>query len=1328
MDGPQKQFVSLKRRFFRLFSWVTGISLGSLIFIFVLALGVITIFVRTQTFQDGLRDKILQVAQTQLGASLSFRETEVSLFQLEPKIHFFDVQFEHKPTDTIAVVKRISVGISFLVSVPLLFFRQLKLSSIEVEGLSYQLDSLKTFDRWLSKLRPKKSLIPSTFQTSVGVLKFTNVELRVNLPQREVYGEGLKGRILLENFEIDLGLKEVAYGGKLSFYEVSTGSYGPFDGSLSVRDGVFDRQNINFKDLELRRGEDYLKISGELKKWDDPELNIEGQIKGDLSHFPKAWQVGGRLNSSFKLKGHWNKLEGSGAAQIADAKLKHKTWELAEGEWKLQYPLLELKGFRLKDLDESVELTGTVPLKAHQASKFQLKLKDAVLGDYLGLLSEHLIKWRGSTTGTFDLDGVMYPEVRAKFSSKLHAVGYQIRTPSTDFYSFGLPVVDVAAQGSLNGTSGEFTANVEVGDSRLGGGASWNKDKFNLQWDSVLIGEFGDLVGKKIKVDGSLQGTYGGPWSRMVLKAEPKFKLFQMNEQSFHNVKGHLILSDRILSGSPIISDEVSLIGGIYFPKTGPEQFYNLRLDGRNIDLQFLFDILNLKQSWIKSLHGNFAVQTSLKGPLGHPIGSGNIEVNDWSLREDRTKGRVAKAKWASASGDMYLDGVEMSLSENSEKIVGEMSFDPQGLVDLSLEGNKLKLGNLLYLFDQNIAVQGNADFSVDYSRNAPSLKSKMNFYNMSLFGISQKDSKASIEWLGDRLAYSVSLFGESLNLNGVTNQTSAARISKGSLNISKFNLSSLFRGVGSSRLEIPIAGSGNFEFIQDRPKANILVGLVNEIGRYSGQLSISEASIIKSGSVLQSLDPVVAKVSGSSFISPRLEFSLLRLRSQDRVFDAKGFFERKNLFNFDLRGELDLRAIAALYPPFSRCEGLASIQGSWDTNGFVGALNISDGMVTFQDSPLLIRNVESKIKSSGQNLELQEFRGDFREGSLSARGNLKLVAGAIESGQVDVSLNNTLLQISQGFQFRASGPLVLKMRKTEGDISGNLSIRDGLYRRRMDTKTDLFKALKPDRVDFRSAEDTSFWQMYKLNVHLQTEEPFAVRNNVAEGAANLNINVLGTLGDPRIRGSVSVVRGQFYYHNRQFIVRSGSIQFNDAASNIPTYDIRADTEIAEYRVFLQFLGDADNLKIKYSSDDASLVEKDIISLLSLGYRPSDPDIREQDPTRSASLAGIALATGGLQDRIESFSGEFGIQRFSILPAYYEQTGRTELQLTLGTDIVRNKLLLNYSNFLSASGGHKVELEYKLNRTVFLIGAWRSIEGESTDDFGGDMRFRFEFE
>ncbi|MDB5036654.1 MAG: hypothetical protein JWQ35_182, partial [Bacteriovoracaceae bacterium] len=467
IENPKRR---IKARLIKIFSWITGISLGTALFILGAAILALAIFVRTDTFQNALRDRVLQVAKTELGASITFESAKASLFRLEPKIDFLNVKFVHAATKTSADIRRISVGISLFVSVPLLFFKKLDLSSIEVEGLAYKLESFKSIQKLLDQLRPKYDFIPRTFQTSIDRIGLKDVEVTVALPEREFYSRGLSGILKLQTVDLNLGAHETDFSGSFLLSNLTSKDSAPLNGALSIGSGTFNSTKMHFKDLEFKNLDDVLNMSGEIKRWENPILDLRGKVFAKLEHYFSDRSLSGELATDFEVRGLWNKLEGEGRAELKDVQLKEKKWQRAKGSWILKYPNLELKSFTWVGTgdpgnEDRGELTGSIPLAAHQNASFKVKVENLEFGDYIGLVAPQLSRWKGLTSGTLQYDGTIFPQLQGKFEWKLRILDYEIRSKVRDIYSFGLPDLTVSGEGDLDGiTLGKFTADLVSGD------------------------------------------------------------------------------------------------------------------------------------------------------------------------------------------------------------------------------------------------------------------------------------------------------------------------------------------------------------------------------------------------------------------------------------------------------------------------------------------------------------------------------------------------------------------------------------------------------------------------------------------------------------------------------------------------------------------------------------------------------------------------------------------------------------------------------------------------------------------------------------------------
>jgi len=484
----------------------------------------------------------------------------------------------------------------------------------------------------------------------------------------------------------------------------------------------------------------------------------------------------------------------------------------------------------------------------------------------------------------------------------------------------------------------------------------------------------------------------------------------------------------------------------------------------------------------------------------------------------------------------------------------------------------------------------------------------------------------------------------------------------------------------------------------------------------------------------MQEVDPFTVDFRTSD--RGRIRYSLkdVLIRSQSDSLKLSGFYESKNLYSFEMKGGSDLRPLSGLVDFISRSDGHATIDGTFNPKGFTGKVELSEGLLAFEKTPLVMRNVEGLITGVGSRIEVKRLTGEIKEGTITSDGWLNLENREVHSAQLRIELNNTFFSPERGVTARISGPLNLRITNKKGKITGRVVVREGRFRKRIDLRTDMVNFFRKAKRKFRRAipQDEAPWKQWELDIGVTTDDSFVVRNNLADALLGFHFTLVGTIKEPRLKGKVEIVRGQFTYNNHAFVVRSGSIQFQDSKSNIPTYEIRSDTIIDEYTIYLKLLGGPNEQRIVYTSDPY-LSEKDILGLISFGQVPSkidelraDSDVEDEN---RFTYTGISLATGFLQDRIEGrLAQDFGIDRFQLSPTFYDATKQTELQILVGTDIIRNRVGLNYSNFISTPGGHKVELDFRVTSFFSVIGSWEDVQDEAKDDFGGDLRFRFEFD
>jgi len=585
----------LRRRILKIISIVTGISIGSFILIIGLALGAMAIFVRTDTFQIGLRDRILQVSQRQFDAVITYESAKVSIFRLEPRIEFFNVHFQPKKTKVGADIGRVSAGISIIFSLPLLFFKQFHLSSAEIEGLRYHLTDLKDIEVWLDSARPKSVFIPSAFQTSIGELLLKNIEFDVDLEKSDGLAQGVHGKMQIENVNIELSARDTRFSGLIHFKEIRNPKWGPFSGDLRLENGSHTQKRTRLGLVRFESETEFVEVSGEIRRWSNPILDLKGKLSADVRHLVRklpSW--GGKATGSFSLQGPWQALEGMGSAKVENLEISGKRWDLVQGKFKLKFPEFDLS--ELEGVSGSEKFLGTakISLSPEASSSLDLKISNANLGSYLGLVDEDLSKWKGDVQGSLKYQGSLLT-LKGKFQWDLSVEDFFIRSFRREIEILHFPKVTTQGEGDLESDSvGGFSAQVATGGSKWTGNSRWDPTNFELNWDANFPtmppgSSLGELYGNKIALLGAMKGSYKGPKSRLVMSVDNRMSFFALNNYKLTNFQGQLRLENRVLSAAPLKSDQLDLNGGIFLAKGAtPDEFSNLQFKSKKASAEFL--------------------------------------------------------------------------------------------------------------------------------------------------------------------------------------------------------------------------------------------------------------------------------------------------------------------------------------------------------------------------------------------------------------------------------------------------------------------------------------------------------------------------------------------------------------------------------------------------------------------------------------------------------------------------------------------------------------------------------------------------------------------
>ncbi len=1319
-------------------SWFAGLSLGATLGIVLLVFVGLAIFVRTDFFQTRLKDQIVQSVEKNIEAKIEYQEARISLFRLFPKVQLNQVVVFDPQSKLAIPIREVSVSISLFYSLPLLAFQTIHISQAKISGLSFELQSLKSVENWLNRLRPKKgAVIPTQFQTRIEELRFEDLALRLDLKADDLLKRELQGDLNLREFSIRLDRTGIEAFGQLDIIRLKSNAIRLSNISLKLHEFLLSQSRIDDLHLSATHLDDFLELRGRLGSWQSPDLNLvmQGLVRLENYSFLKGFR--GEAAIDMKLLGPWQSVKGHLHAGLKGADFWGTEVKEAKTRLKIDFPRVEIESFDGRAFGGEIKARGNGFWDDSQTSKIQIESKNIELGQVLRLVDPDFRDWEASvqTKGQLEFLGAGFENLQFRLE-ELEAKNFVIKNPNQSILILEVPKVNASGQLSHHREIGSMNIQVVTDFSRGALEGAWQKGRFDMSWQfELLAGNWGRFYEREVFGIGKIPGAYGGRVGQMELLIQPNLKTFKLNDFDFKNLRGELRYKNRKLFGSPLQSEGLKISGGLDIqPGKLPTLFSDLRVEMSQLSLQDVWSLIGLDPDFqINGLGGRLSGGLELNGWVQEPKGFGNVLVQELRIRGRRPVGRLAKFNWAWDRKDIRVRDFYFETSRDGGGIRGEVDLRDFHPERVRLRGVKTKYSDLSILFDFGFKMQSLINFSVDFDRQRESFQATASLFETHIGTFSKPASEIRILATGPHLEAQANFFKDEIILEAKPNPSGQIAVD---LKINKFNLSPHLFAVAARELSIPMFGSGT-----------CLLSVQSAIGRLGYEYLIhkpdnlecrfdaKETKVIRASTVLHEVPSFRTTLQYSPEKGFSLETSPIQIRTQGEKLQMEIFFEGKNRFRIPVSGGTRLEAISYLIPFLSRSDGNLQIQGVFDERGFSGAVDLKNGLLLFQKSPLVFRNVSAGLISQQSRIDIQNFSAETRDGSVEVRGGIQLGQNfEVQSGLLSADLTGLMIEPQAGFRFRTSGPLTLKIEDSKGELEGRLSVIDGSFRRRLNLRTDLLKVFQPRDERYRFVEkQESIYESWTLAIQLNSLEPLMIRNNVIDASVEFNMEVKGTMMKPRLAGRLSINSGLFSFNNRRFSVQSGSIQFSDPLSNIPRYDVRAETEIGDYRVFGTFQGDASEQKIIYSSEPP-LTEKEILALVAYGTPPGQTENLDQgDPFGAAAMTGISIVTGQLQDTLEgALSGDLGVRRFQIYPNYYEQTKRTELQFTVGTDLIQNRLELNYSKFLWVEGGHEVQLGFRVNRNIYLVGSWRDSQREEdvkvSGEFGGDLFFRFEFE
>ncbi len=449
------------------------------------------------------------------------------------------------------------------------------------------------------------------------------------------------------------------------------------------------------------------------------------------------------------------------------------------------------------------------------------------------------------------------------------------------------------------------------------------------------------------------------------------------------------------------------------------------------------------------------------------------------------------------------------------------------------------------------------------------------------------------------------------------------------------------------------------------------------------------------------------------------VEVEEFRLLHPDGELAAAGSVDLgEERLDLTMRGQASLRGAEPFVAGLTADGGLAlevSVAGSLAEPEMFGTAAIEDGSFRFDGFPHGLSGLNGLVAFDQRTVRIEGLNGRLASGDLAVSGEV-LVGGA-ELGASDLRLALEGVRLRYPADFSATVNADLRLVGDQGGrlLSGEVRVDDAVWSRDYELSADVLSDSGSIAVAAEPGTGGLLGEV-ALDVRVETDSPFAVRNSILSLDADAAFGLQGTAASPAVVGRADLVEGELFVGAHRFEIVSGRAEFIDPRSIEPVFDVTAETNVRNYRVRLTASGTLEEIEANVSSEPP-LRESDILQLLSgvpeanlLGARRTD------DPAVAVSATNLLSQqfTGMLGRRAGRV---FGIDRVTVDPYMIGRFSNPTARVTLSKQVTP-ELNVRYSSSLSDADEAIVIVEYARRRVTWILT--RDEDGS----LGVDFRFR----
>lgn len=449
----------------------------------------------------------------------------------------------------------------------------------------------------------------------------------------------------------------------------------------------------------------------------------------------------------------------------------------------------------------------------------------------------------------------------------------------------------------------------------------------------------------------------------------------------------------------------------------------------------------------------------------------------------------------------------------------------------------------------------------------------------------------------------------------------------------------------------------------------------------------------------------------------------------------------KKNENTLYVEADLQLRLFQFLTPFIENLSGQVIANTTLSLNKdriqMLGEGEISNALVKLKGFPIPIESIDTPIQFSQSKIIFEDITANLAARSIEGSGFID-VKGR-KNILVDLNADGRNLEIIFPEKITTTGDANIKFSGVwlPYNLKIDYKVNSGLVEKDFTTNEEegvkiltLSPYLPKNQIEERQAT-------LSLDVNVDLSEGVVVKNQLVNGIARGQLNILGAPENPQIVGRIEIDKnGKLFFRDKEFVIDATTISFSRGRDINPIIYASANARVSEYDINLLAQGPAKNVQIKPTSQPP-LSEPDIFSLLALGYTThADQTLSSETQQRQAGIEALATITN--QSEInKKIQNTFGLT-VQLAPSI-DSTKNIAVPKVVVSKQLQKNLNASYSRPLTGDSlTNEVKLQYLFNPNFSVNLNYQNTENNQQQNiqntninesgvFGSDLEYKLEF-